>query len=67
MTQPKKERRERAAKRLVAQLEAGTKPERLYGVQASGSSRGWRTAALMVPLTDVDRARIQRELIVLQN
>lgn len=65
MTQPKKERRERAAKRLIAQLEAGTKPRR-SSVCHRMSSRKWSTVYATDPLTDADMERIKRELATLQ-
>ena len=69
MTQQKKQRRERAAKRLVKQLEAGTKPEKIRkeATYIKGRNRYFTAVSAWVPLTDTDRARIHAELVALQN
>jgi len=50
-------RRESAKNLLTAQLKRGTKPEKISG----------RTTDNMIPLTDSDRNRINRELDTLNN
>jgi len=52
-----KMRRENAKKRLEEQLLRGTKPEKLDG----------KTTSKMVALTDADKTRINREILVIGN
>ena len=52
-----KMRRQRVVTALTAQLERGTKPEKLNG----------KTTSKMISLSDADKKRITRELEVLNN
>lgn len=52
-----KSRRDRAKKMLEAQLLRGTKPEKING----------KTTANMIPLTDFDKKRINKEIEALNN
>jgi hypothetical protein len=52
-----KSRRDRAKKMLETQLLRGTKPEKING----------KTTANMIPLTDFDKKRINKEIDVLNN
>lgn len=61
--QKKVERRNGAAQRLTAQLDAGTKPEKINRTvtHIKGRKAAFTTSKL-VPLTQADIQRIQREL-----
>lgn len=52
----KKERRERILKKLLIQLEVGTKPLKING----------KTTGEQVPLSETDKNRIQKEIETLQ-
>jgi len=52
-----KSRRDRAKKMLEAQLQRGTKPEKING----------KTTANIIPLTEFDRKRINKEIDILNN
>lgn len=52
-----KMRRQRVASMLTAQLERGTKPEKING----------KTTSKMVSLSDADKTRINREILAINN
>jgi hypothetical protein len=58
----KKDRMRRVIERLTAQLKKGTKPERTFDKKGKR-----KTTSVEVPLDEKDRARIEKELKILES